>query len=107
MILSIFLSLFASAASAQGYNLPACSVPLVCPTFSVPSVTLPDGTKITTAGLKWLGILTSTPTAHGIGDMYYAASVPALAVSTAAFSNSVSGWIFMPLQTGSASWTSY
>lgn len=55
----------------------------------------------------YLGVHITTPTAHNVGDTYFDATRSALGFSTAAFSNSVSGWIWLPAAAGTAIWTVY
>jgi len=58
-------------------------------------------------GMRFLGVLASTPTNHKVGDMYYATTIPALAISTVTYTSNAQGWLYYPLNTASSVWTSY
>lgn len=73
------------------------------------NVKVPAGTlsvaSSTTAGyvMRFLGAFTSKPTSHNMGDFYFDVTNHTLAMSTATFANSSSGWV----EATQSSWTSY
>jgi hypothetical protein len=73
------------------------------------SATKVSASSSTTSGNPsgYLGVWATTPTAHNIGDTYFDTYHNAIAVSTATFAASASGWLWSTVVAGTAVWTTY
>lgn len=66
--------------------------------------------SISTSGYPagWLGVFETTPPSnHKLGDMAFDLTKSALALSTATFTDSSSGWLYQQVTAGAAAWTAY